>query len=138
MGIEPTADDPKPPAYGFEVRAGHQTESASGWNIRGPQIEGTSIFSGLPSIGTKVTKASPNEGVRATRPRLVCRFRSMDLNGAVMPGWRHSFDPVDAFVHSISRIGLPIDSEREGYVETILGRNLECEETPRRNFPGSG
>lgn len=33
VGIEPTATDPKPTAYGFEVRAGHQTESASGENI---------------------------------------------------------------------------------------------------------
>ena len=75
VGIEPTADDPKPPAYGFEVRAGHQTESASVRNIWRPQIDGTPIFSGSSmAIASLITKASAY-CLRIMRPTFLASIR---------------------------------------------------------------
>jgi hypothetical protein len=44
VGIEPTATDSTPAAYGFEVRAGHQTESSSDDNIGRWRVEFTGFW----------------------------------------------------------------------------------------------
>ena len=61
MGIEPTATDPKPPAYGFEVRAGHQTESASGGNISS-DIAGKADFQPYKNANQEIGDPRPVPG----------------------------------------------------------------------------